>query len=563
MASAPREELLATKRAFEPLWPAIAVAFGVAALVGASRLLGFGAGVLLGATPASGLALAAAVVLRAPGALAAAAGFAAADLAAGLTPGEAGIDAAAHGIAALVGATLMRGLARRRENRTRTNDWFIFLGGIAAFTACVGAGFLAGAWLGLLPPAPAHAPLLALVFEPLGIVTAGALLASLREYREIRADPRPAVGTIGLAAFLLGVLWLLLTLPAEAINPSGVTLILSVPFCLWIAMQNRSLDGAAISFVAAHVALAMVLAMTGAIDHPDYVTTILYLNLLATSCQLVHAVNLDRLAALDAVAAHKRDLEARVVERTARLNAMTERALAADAAKTRFLATVSHEVRNPLNGVIGMATVVLAGDLDETTRRNVGIIRNSGFHLLDVINRILDYSKLDQAPAVVDDVAFDLGELVEEVLEEARFTSGAEALTLAVEIEPGLSRARFGYRQGLRQILTNLVANAVKFTAEGGVTVRLGAGADQRVRFEVRDTGIGIPEAARERIFLPFEQADGGVTRRYGGTGLGLAICAEIVARMGGDIGVESGPEARGSVFWFEAPLRLAAAVPA
>ncbi len=554
---------MAAKRALEALWPTILVAFAVAALVGASRLLGFGAGVLLGATPASGLALAAAVVLRGPGALAAAAGFAAADLVAGLTPGEAGIDAAAHGIAALVGATLMRGLARRRENRTRTNDWFIFLGGIAAFTACVGAGFLAGTWLGLLPPDPSHAPLFALVFEPLGIVTTGALLASLREHHEIRADPWPAVGIVGLAAFLLGVLWLLLTLPTEAISPSGVTLILSVPFCLWIAMQNRSLDGAAISFVAAHVALAMVLALTGAIDHPDYVTTILYLNLLAMSCQLVHAVNLDRLAALEAVAAHKRDLEARVVERTARLNAMTERALAADAAKTRFLATVSHEVRNPLNGVIGMATVVLAGDLDETTRRNVGIIRNSGFHLLEVINRILDYSKLDQAPAVADDVAFDLGELVEEVLEEARFTAGAETLTLAVEIAPGLPRARFGYRQGLRQILTNLVANAVKFTEEGGVTVRVGAGGDQRVRFEVRDTGIGIPEAARERIFLPFEQADGGVTRRYGGTGLGLAICAEIVARMGGDIGVESGAGARGSVFWFEAPLRLGARVPA
>ncbi len=558
---------LATKRGPDGLWPTILVmvlvAGAVAAIAGACRLLGFGEGVLLGATPASGVALGAAVVLRGPGAFAAAAGFALADLAAGLTPDEAGVDAAAHGLAALAGATLMRALARRREVRTRTNDWLGFLAGIAVFTACVGATLSVGAAFGLLraPPDPARASLLALVFEPLGLVTAGALLASLREYREILADPRPAVGIAGLAVFLLGVLWLLLTLPGEGINPSGVTLIVAVPFCLWIAMQNRSLDGAAISFAAANVALAMVLAMTGAIDHPDYVTTILYLNLLVASCQLVHAVNLDRLAALEAVAAHKRDLEARVIERTARLNAMTERALAADAAKTRFLATVSHEVRNPLNGVIGMATVVLAGDLDEVTRRNVGIIRGSGFHLLDVINRILDYSKLNQAPTTPDDVAFDLRDLVDEVLEEARFIPDANGLTLAVEIAPGLAHDRFGYRQGLRQILTNLVANAVKFTEEGGVTVRL-AGTDRGVRFEVRDTGIGIPKAARERIFLPFEQVDGGVTRRYGGTGLGLAICAEIVARMGGDIGVESGAE-RGSVFWFEAPLRVGEAVPA
>ena len=555
---------MTTKQAPEGIRPVILMALAVAVTVAICRLLGFGAGVLLGATPASGLALGAAVVLRGRGALAAVVGFAAADLAAGLTPGEASFDAAAHGVAALAGAALMRALARRREIRTKTNDWLIFLGGVMVFTACVGAGFQIGAWLGPLraPPNPAGAPLLALVFEPLGIITAGALLASLGEYRAVRDDPAPAVGTAGLAVFLLGTLWLLLTTRPDEISRSGVTLILSVPFCLWVAMRERSLDGAAIAFLAAHLALFMVLAMTGSVDHADYVTTILYLNLMVASCQLVHAVNLDRLAALEALAAHKRDLEARVIERTARLNAMTERALAADAAKTRFLATVSHEVRNPLNGVIGMATVVLAGDLDETTRRNVGIIRNSGFHLLEVINRILDYSKLDQAPAVADDVAFDLGDLVQEVLEEARFTEGAEALTLAAEIEPGLARARFGYRQGLRQILTNLVANAVKFTEEGGVTVRVSAGKDQAVRFEVRDTGIGIPEAARERIFLPFEQADGGVTRRYGGTGLGLAICAEIVERMGGEIGVESGAE-RGSVFWFETPLRVGAAVPA
>ena len=146
----------------------------------------------------------------------------------------------------------------------------------------------------------------------------------------------------------------------------------------------------------------------------DYVTTVLYLNLLIALCQLLHAVHLDLLGLLDVNAAHQRHLEARVAERTARLTAMTARALAADKAKSRFLATVSHEVRTPLNGVIGMASVVLAGKLDPETRANVDVIRSSGFHLLDVINRILDFSQLDhgQTPALeaADITGFDVAD---------------------------------------------------------------------------------------------------------------------------------------------------------
>ena len=187
-----------------------------------------------------------------------------------------------------------------------------------------------------------------------------------------------------------------LALPGGVVSPSGITLLLAVPFCLWVAMQPRSLDGAAVSFLAAHVALYVILRQTGSVVRADYVTTVLYLNIVIATCQLVHAVNRDRLSALEAIAAHKAELEARVVERTARLEQMTERAIAADKAKTKFLATVSHEVRTPLNGVIGMASVVLAADLDADTRRNVAMIRSSGLHLLDVINRILDYFRLDQ-----------------------------------------------------------------------------------------------------------------------------------------------------------------------
>jgi signal transduction histidine kinase len=333
-----------------------------------------------------------------------------------------------------------------------------------------------------------------------------------------------------------------------------MTLLLSLPFCLWVAMQRRSLDGAAIALVASHVLLVVLLSEAGAITAPDFVVSMLYLGALVALCQLVHAVNLDRLGAFAEIAAHKGELEARVAERTARLMAMTERAQAADAAKSKFVATVSHEVRNPLNGVIGMASVVLAGDLDPRTRRNVEVIRASGLHLLDVINRILDFSRLGHEPEPEPPVEFDLRELVAEVIEEARALPAAEGLVLTAEIAPTVDPARRGSRQSLRQVLTNLVANGVKFTERGGVTLRVRARAEDLLRIEVQDTGIGIASDVQGRIFRPFEQADASTTRRFGGTGLGLAISAEMVARMGGRIGVLS-EEGQGSLFWIELPL--------
>jgi signal transduction histidine kinase len=393
----------------------------------------------------------------------------------------------------------MRGLARRRVARSRTSDWLIFLAGVATFTITVAgrlrrrrrprpARAVAGGRRGpgARPRLPAARPL-----------HLRATLASLGEARRILADPRPAIGIALLAAMLIGVLWVLLALPdPDAVSPSGVTLLLSIPFCLWISMQRRSFDGAAISFVAAHVALALLIADAGAIDHVEFVTGLLYLNALVAICQLVHAVNLDRLGALAEVEAQKAELERRVVERTARLHAMAEAALAADAAKTRFLATVSHEVRTPLAGVIGMAGVVLAEELEPRTRRYVEIIRTSGHHLLDVINRILDYARRD-APLREDDfVGFDLAELVDEVLVEAGFLPYAEGIALRAEIAPGLPLARRGYRHGLRQVLTNLVGNAAKFTEAGSVTVRLAALPGLAVRIEVEDTGHRHPAGA-------------------------------------------------------------------
>jgi len=241
-----------------------------------------------------------------------------------------------------------------------------------------------------------------------------------------------------------------------------------------------------------------------------------------------------------------------------------EAALAANAAKTRFVARVSHEVRTPLNGVLGMAAVVLDGRLEPEVRRNVEVIRTSGLHLLDVINRLLDFSRMDRPVRESDVGELDLRELTDEVLSEARCLPYAAGLPLRVEIAPGLATRRRGYRQGLRQVLTNLVGNAAKFTDRGSVTVRLRALSAERLRVEVADTGIGMAASVQERVFLAYEQVDEASIGRYGGTGLGLAICAEIVKRLGGRIGVESAP-GTGSVFWFELdmpPIGAVAAAP-
>jgi signal transduction histidine kinase len=539
---------------YRALRPAIVVALGTFALASACRALGFGDGVLVGATPASGLALAAAVTLRGPGAVAAAAGFGLAGLAWGLGPAASAVDAAAHGAAAALAAWAMRTLARRRAGRTRTSDWLIFLAGVATFAAVAALAFGAAGAAGALGPAIDARSLAfrAAVFQPLGLFTFGAVLASLGEWRQVRADPRPAIGIALLALALLAALRAALATSSPWASPSALVLLLAIPFCLWVAMQRRSLDGAALSFLAAHAALVILLLDLGSAASPDYATALVYLILLVATCQLVHAVNLDRLRALAEVEARKRELEARVAERTARLTAMTERALAADAAKTRFLATVSHEVRTPLNGVLGMTSVVLAGPLDPGVRANVEIIRTSGVHLLDVINRILDYSKLELGRGELEPAPFDFAELVEEVLREARFLPYAAGLEFRAEIDARMPPRRIGSRQGLRQVLTNLVGNAARFTDAGAVTVRVRPGPGDTVRIEVRDTGVGVPAEERERIFQPFEQAEAAAGR--GGTGLGLAICAEVVRRMGGRIAVESAL-GRGSTFWFEAPL--------
>jgi PAS domain S-box-containing protein len=247
-----------------------------------------------------------------------------------------------------------------------------------------------------------------------------------------------------------------------------------------------------------------------------------------------------------------------VTDRTATEQALAEArdaAQAASRAKTRFVAMISHEIRTPLSGMLGMADLLLGTSLtpDQTTYAKA--VRTSGEGLLSLIDEILDLSKIEAGRFDLDPRPFDVARLVEDLVELLAPRAQSRNLEIVADIAGDLSTARIGDSARLRQVLLNLAGNALKFTSEGGVILRVVAGDRRdRLRFSVIDTGIGIAPEARPRIFEEFEQADAGTSRRYGGTGLGLSISRLIVHRMGGTLAVDSTP-GHGSTFHFEIDL--------
>jgi signal transduction histidine kinase/CheY-like chemotaxis protein len=227
-------------------------------------------------------------------------------------------------------------------------------------------------------------------------------------------------------------------------------------------------------------------------------------------------------------------------------------AQAANRAKTEFLATISHEIRTPLNGVLGMAQVMEQGTLSAAQRARLGVVQSSGRALLDVVNDVLDISKIEAGRLEITPAAFDLRRFVDAMERLYGGVAGEKGLTLTVQVAPEVRGWRIGDEVRLRQVLGNLISNALKFTDAGGVAVSLGGDGEQ-LNFTVSDTGIGIPADAQPTIFDRFHQADGSNTRRVGGSGLGLAICKELVALMGGEIGFTS-QVGTGSCFTFHLP---------
>jgi polar amino acid transport system substrate-binding protein len=246
------------------------------------------------------------------------------------------------------------------------------------------------------------------------------------------------------------------------------------------------------------------------------------------------------------------------------LKAARDAAYAASQFKSEFVANVSHEVRTPMNGIMGMCNLLLKTNLDDRQRDLTNTIQKASSALLLVINDILDFSKIEAGKQELEDLEFDPVQLLESTCDILAAEAKNKELSLMSFVDPAMPKCLHGDPQKLRQILINLTSNAIKFSNKGEIVVRASVDSNQRnsathsniarVRFSVIDKGIGLSEQEQQRLFQPFSQADGSISRKFGGTGLGLSICKRLVELMGGEIGVVS-DKVNGSTFWFVVPL--------
>ena len=255
---------------------------------------------------------------------------------------------------------------------------------------------------------------------------------------------------------------------------------------------------------------------------------------------------------------HQRDLENQVSHRTAELEEAKEAAEAGSRAKSDFLASISHEIRTPMNGVLGITQLLLKGQLDPHQQHYVQIAHDSATNLLRLIDDVLDFSKIESGQLSLNEEDFNLLEVAREAMQMLEHSARDKGIELVFDPAPGIHTTFLGDSYRLRQVLLNLLSNALKFTEQGHVRLAISERSQDDtsiLHFEVQDTGIGIDAGALEQIFSEFTQEDGSITRRFGGTGLGLSISRGLVEALGGTISVDSS-KGHGSTFRFDLPLK-------
>jgi signal transduction histidine kinase/ActR/RegA family two-component response regulator/HPt (histidine-containing phosphotransfer) domain-containing protein len=476
---------------------------------------------------------------------------------------------------ASISVALLQQLAGTWHPFERPRDVVIFLVGSCLIAALVGAmvGTLS-LWAGGIVPTEEFQITFVTYFlaDAAGIAVFGSLI--LAWYRE----PRPDANILTISVVITSVAILIAALQAWTGYPISY---LFLPLVFWAGFRAgaRAVTLAATAIIV--IAILSTIHGFGPFVADTANESILLLEgfmaVITFTGLIVVAIRTQQLAAEAALEAHNRMLEQRVMERTAEIQDKSRQlntardaaerarseAEAANNAKSTFLATMSHEIRTPMNGVLGMIEVLERQGLDQVQLRTVSTIRHSGETLLRIIDDILDFSKIEAGRLELESIAFSLSGLIQGALDTFRAQAVAKGLGLDAEIDTGSDDALVGDPTRVRQVLFNLLGNALKFTGRGAVRLRAGttrlSGGRTRVTLAVSDTGIGLGAEECARLFKPFAQADSSITRRFGGTGLGLSIVRRLAALMEGEVRVESTPGV-GSTFTVTLTLHAAPA---
>jgi signal transduction histidine kinase/CheY-like chemotaxis protein len=391
------------------------------------------------------------------------------------------------------------------------------------------------------------------VLEGLAVLSA---ITAFSWWRHLKRAP-VSLGRLEIASASTNILFLANVLGYQLIHFEPLKL---VYFILMALVFGASAPSRRVAYLSVAVSIASLLLMARSapgdlISHyafPGVAGTFAAIGM----CTLMRGAVLRELAARLASDTLNRQLEEKLIEN----ERLRMKAQAASRAKTEFLATISHEIRTPLNGVLGMAQIMAQDELSPAQSDRLEVVRSSGHALLAVVNDVLDISKIETGRMEIAPAAFDLGRFAEAMERLYGGVAQDKGLDLRLEVAQQVRGWRMGDELRLRQVLGNLISNALKFTNYGTVTVAIG-GDDRSLAFTVTDTGIGISPEGRAKVFGRFLQVDGSSTRRVGGSGLGLAICKDLLGLMGGEISFETELGA-GSQFMFQVPCARVASPP-